>query len=144
MKTFWLTLIISLVLSILVAVWTDVYLLERIAIVGDFAGLQRSYNPGVAFGIELPNILESILIVIALIMVAWMARHQTGQMSQVAFGLILGGGFANVVDRLRDGLVSDLFQVGSFPIFNVADSCISIGVGILLLEMVLASYFKKS
>jgi signal peptidase II len=57
--------------------------------------------------------------------------------AQVGFGMIIGGALGNVLDRMRDGMVTDFFQVGTFPIFNVADSCITIGVIVLLLEMVL-------
>jgi signal peptidase II len=64
-------------------------------------------------------------------------------MSQAGFGLILGGALANVVDRFPDGLVTDMIQVGAFPVFNVADSCITVGLGLLLLEIVLKEKKKK-
>lgn len=113
----------------------DALLTERIAVLGNFAGLQYSHNPGIAFGLRLPSGVQEFFIVIALIFVcflAWKSAHT--RMSQVAYGLVVGGALGNVADRLRDGVVTDFFQVGSFPIFNVADSCITIGVVFLLAE----------
>jgi signal peptidase II len=48
-------------------------------------------------------------------------------------GLQLGGATGNLIDRLRMGRVTDFISIGTFPVFNVADSAISIGVAVLLL-----------
>jgi len=134
---FWGTLILSFLGSIGSTVLIELLLSERIAIIGSFAGLQRSTNTGVAFGLEL-GLAEPLLITVAAGVVAVMAfRTAETRMSQSGFGLILGGGAANIIDRLHDGRVTDLFQVGNFPIFNVADSCITVGVAVLLIEMLL-------
>ncbi len=106
------------------------------AILGSFVGLQRSTNAGIAFGIVLP--FQDILVALALVFVAVLAiRSAEHPLSQAGMGLVLGGGLANILDRIPDGLVTDLFQVGGFPIFNVADSSITIGVGLLFLETLL-------
>ena len=140
-RWFWITLLLSFCASVLTAVLTNAFLTERIAVIGSFVGLQRSFNEGIAFGINLPPVLQEILILVALGIVGFMAlRAAPVRLSQVGFGLILGGGLANIVDRVPDGLVTDLFQVGSFPIFNVADSCITVGVTFLLLEMVFSQW----
>jgi len=47
----------------------------------------------------------------------------------------LGGAMGNLIDRLIYGTVTDFISVGSFPVFNVADACISIGVAILVATM---------
>ena len=54
-------------------------------------------------------------------------------MMALGFGLIIGGALGNIVDRFDDGHVTDFIQIGWWPLFNIADSCISIGVIILLL-----------
>lgn len=117
------------------AVLADMFLVRRITLMGSFAGLQYLQNPGVAFGVTFAPALQIIVIITALFAVLWMARGTREKGEQIAYGLILGGGIANIIDRLRDGLVTDFFQVGSFPVFNVADSCITVGVVMLLLEM---------
>jgi len=112
----------------------DHFLTVRIPIIGSFAGLVHSVNPGISFGITLP--FQDFLVPLALLLVlilAWQSARST--LSHIAFGLIAGGAIANIADRFRDGVVTDFFQVGAFPIFNVADSCITIGVGLLLVEV---------
>jgi signal peptidase II len=56
---------------------------------------------------------------------------------QIAIGLILGGALGNVVDRVRLGFVVDFIQVGWFPIFNLADSSITVGAALLMLQYAL-------
>lgn len=105
-------------------------------------GLRYALNPGMAFGLRLPSMVQTPVILCALAAIAVFAlRTAQSRLSQAGFGFIIGGALGNVTDRLRDGFVTDFFQVGSFPIFNVADSCITIGVCLLLLETVLG---KKS
>jgi signal peptidase II len=55
----------------------------------------------------------------------------------LALGLQLGGALGNWIDRMTVGYVVDFISVGNFPVFNVADSCITIGVGVLLLGVIL-------
>jgi signal peptidase II len=127
---------LALVLSVASAMWVDRFLTVRVPLLGSFAGLELSHNPGIAFGIRLPPVLQEILIGIALVIVAIIAVRSARQMpnSQFSFGLILGGGIANIIDRIPDGLVTDFIQIGSFPTFNIADSCITVGAALLLVE----------
>lgn len=132
------TATICLLLS-LAAKWAaDAFLRVRVPIVGTFLGLQPSQNPGIAFGIRLPPAMQTGLIAVAILLVCWMAlTARRSTLASLAYGGIIGGALANVLDRLRDGTVTDFFQVGSFPIFNVADSCISVGVALLLCDALL-------
>ncbi|MEK7562881.1 MAG: signal peptidase II [Patescibacteria group bacterium] len=143
----------ALVASVIFSFLADQLLAGRIAILGSFAGFQLSHNPGIAFGLRLPPVAQELLIGIALIIVAIIAirhaRHPQARYPQasrpaaaatlVAFGLILGGGIANIVDRIPDGLVTDFIQIGTFPTFNVADSCITVGAILLILESFIRS-----
>jgi signal peptidase II len=58
--------------------------------------------------------------------------------SAVGFGLLIGGGAANVIDRLAASphRVTDFISLGSFPVFNVADVCITAGFLVLLITAV--------
>ena len=143
MRFFWSTFIISFAGSIGSTLLTQRLLVHRIPIIGSFIGLQPSENPGVAFGLELGVAEPSAIAIAAVIVVVMALRTSQSRMSQTGFGLILGGGMANIIDRFVDGKVTDLFQVGSFPIFNVADSCITVGVAILFLEMFLQRMSQK-
>ena len=62
---------------------------------------------------------------------------------RLALGLQLGGAIGNLVDRLRFGTVTDFISVGSFAVFNVADAAISLGVAILVLDLLYKDWQKR-
>lgn len=134
MTELFITVTASLFISVLAKFAADTFLTSRIPILGSFVGLEYATNRGVAFSITFPPLLQTTLIIIAFLLLLWAATKARTRLSQVAFGLILGGAIANIIDRLGDGRVTDFFQVGTFPIFNVADSCITIGVSLLIIE----------
>ncbi len=139
-RTFFTASSLAFLASILAKTAADAFLTERVPVIGSFAGFQRSFNPGIAFGIRMPPAIQTASIIAAVILLLFVVfRTAKTSMSQIGFGLILGGALGNILDRVRDGLVTDFFQVGTFPIFNVADSCITIGVVVLLFEMFLSS-----
>lgn len=136
MRTFWISTTAAFIASFAAKLLADAYLSERIAVWGAFAGLQYSRNPGIAFGFQLPPVAQEAAIIAALVCVCILAyRSARTTASGIGYGLIVGGALGNVMDRLLDGFVTDFFQVGAFPIFNVADSCITVGVIFLLVEM---------
>jgi signal peptidase II len=129
-----LTGIIALATSVFSTVLVDQYLLERISFIGSLIGFERTTNAGIAFGIDIPAGILAILIPVALILImhlAWKMKDQ--KIPAVSFGLILGGAFGNIIDRLGDGFVTDFIQIGIWPTFNIADSCITVGVLLLVL-----------
>lgn len=71
--------------------------------------------------------------VVGYLMVRW--RHQPALM--VGLALILAGTLGNFIDRLANGYVVDMFEVlfVNFPVFNVADSCLTIGVLVLIIAI---------
>jgi len=124
----------SFAVSLAIAVAAGAWLTDRIAIVGSFIGLLPSKNPGVAFGMDLGS-YQTLWILIALAIVTYIAVKTAKTFpEQIGFGLIIGGGLANIVDRTIDGHVNDMIQIGTFPIFNIADICINIGIAILFIE----------
>ena len=102
----------------------------------DVAGpltLRLIYNPGVAFGVggSLPApviIALTGLAVAALAVMAWRGAMQP----VAAAGLVVGGGVANLADRLTGGSVVDMFDLGWWPVFNLADVLLLTGVGLIL------------
>src|SRR5205807_309672 len=98
-------------------------------------------NSGIAFGLFASA--TPIVIVLTGLAVAWMlgffgrsgARHP---ILPVSLGLVIGGSVSNLVDRVRLGHVTDFLDLRFWPAFNLADSFIVVGVGILLLTLVLA------
>lgn len=128
-----LATIVAFIASISASLLAD-HITHRIAIIGSFFGLILSHNPGIAYGIRIPSPWQEILIISALVLVLLSARKELhSKWIQIAFGLIVGGALGNLLDRALDGFVTDFIQVGSFYIFNVADSCITVGAGLLLI-----------
>lgn len=92
-------------------------------------------NTGAAFGL-LPD-QGTLLTVLALIVVAAILYYQRQLASHNAWlagclGLLLGGAVGNLADRLRFGHVVDFLDFKFWPVFNVADSAIVVGVGLLV------------
>ena len=54
----------------------------------------------------------------------------------ISLALICGGGLGNLTDRAGYGFVVDMFDFGFFPVFNVADICVCVGCGLLLIYMI--------
>ncbi len=122
-------------LSLLVN-WLASGMTKAVSIIPGFLTLKLSHNPGIAFSISIPSPWEEILIVSALIAVCVFAvKSKPDRFVSTAFGLIIGGAVANIIDRLPDGFVTDYVAAGTFPVFNAADSCITIGAALLLLEV---------
>ena len=99
-------------------------------------------NSGTAFGL-FPN-QTSVLIVASVFAIAFIyyfykSQGGNGYLLRTAIGLQLGGAFGNLLDRVRLGSVVDFIDVGWWPIFNVADSSIVVGISILVFVMFLDS-----
>ena len=97
--------------------------------------LRLQYNSGMSFSLNRsgPLVTTVLAVVVLLIVLVVALRAQTGTPS-VGFGLLIGGGLANVIDRLAASphRVTDFIAVGSFPVFNLADAAITIGFVVLL------------
>ncbi len=101
-------------------------------------------NEGVAFGIDAGGqTLVIALIALALLaLVLYFARHTAKPLIWLPTGLLLGGALGNIVDRIRDGAVTDFLKLPAWPAFNVAD--IAITFGVLALLYVLEGPEKKA
>jgi signal peptidase II len=92
--------------------------------------LRLQYNSGISFSINQsgPLVTTIATVVVALVVVAVGVRARAGAPA-VGFGLLLGGGLANVVDRLAANphQVTDFVALGNFPVFNLADVSITAG-----------------
>jgi signal peptidase II len=129
-----ITAAIALLTSLLGMELAHALLTERVSLIGTFVGLYPSFNDGVAFSITFPLFLQYGLIFAALALVCVLAYKSPRTFwNSLGFGMIIGGSLGNIIDRLLDGFVTDYFQVGTFPIFNVADSWITVGIAVLFL-----------
>jgi signal peptidase II len=105
-----------------------------------FARIIHWKNTGVIFGL-LPNLslLFTVLpFIVSLGILIYFPRIPPQDwLIQLALGLYLGGAIGNLVDRLVYGYVTDFISVGSFPVFNVADSSLSIAAALFLVGLLL-------
>jgi len=69
------------------------------------------------------------------VLVAWWRHRRAATSEQVAYALIVAGAFGNAFDRALRGYVVDFIEIHRWPIFNVADVAIVVGVGLLGLNM---------
>ena len=106
----------------------------EVPVVGHLVGITNVRNSGAAFGLVPAGagvfLVASIVVSIAL--VVYVARTPTSLWGGVVLGMILGGTIGNGFDRLVYGTVTDFINVHFWPVFNVADSAISIGVVLLI------------
>jgi signal peptidase II len=95
-------------------------------------------NSGAVFGLfqEGGGIFTILAIVVAVLIIYYFPRIERGDWPlRLAMGFQLGGALGNLADRLQHGYVTDFISIGNFPIFNVADSSITLGVMILLFSI---------
>ena len=109
--------------------------------------LRYCLNDGMAFSMLAGK--QKLLIAATSLMllgVLWMlfARKLT-PLERVAWTLVLGGGIGNLIDRIATGVVVDYINVlfMNFAIFNFADICVCVGVGLLMVWVLFDSYFKE-
>ena len=96
--------------------------------------LTNTRNTGVAFGaLEGGGLIVAVLIGLSLAaLVAYFVANRDRAWLWLPVGLLFGGALGNLADRAREGAVIDFIDPIAWPAFNVADSCIVIGVLVLL------------
>jgi signal peptidase II len=120
---------------------------DRIEVLGNFFVLTSIRNRGAAFGILQEQrwfFLVITLVVVSAIVWYFQRSYRTGRpMLMIALALILGGAVGNFLDRALYGEVVDFLQFNfgsyTFPIFNLADSGICIGVALVIADSLLSS-----
>ncbi len=119
-------------------------LYQSIELLANFAHITYVRNPGAAFGILADNSLRLpffiLVSVVALFGILWYLKREKGghPRLQLALGLVFAGAAGNLIDRIRFGEVIDFIDVHWYqyhwPAFNIADSVICLGVGLLLID----------
>ena len=119
---------------------------------GDYFNVVRAWNTGVSFsmfnnyGNVGAYVLSGVAIAVVVALFFWL-RTERCKLTQVALGMIMGGALGNVIDRLRLGAVFDFldFHIGEshWPAFNVADSFICVGAGLIILAAIITKFDKE-
>ncbi|MEJ1298344.1 MAG: signal peptidase II [Candidatus Sedimenticola sp. (ex Thyasira tokunagai)] len=115
-----------------------------------FFNLTLAYNEGAAFSFLSDQggwqrwLFVVLATVVTLVLVGWLARLRDERILAISLALVIGGAVGNLIDRLLFGHVIDFLDVyygtWHWPAFNIADSAITIGVVLLLLD----SFFEGS
>jgi signal peptidase II len=153
MRKFHFLIALGIVLLDRMAKWAiakNIALHDSISVIPDFFRLTHVENRGAAFGLFADSPSEwkiAVLVlfsIVALVIVSALLWRNSHSMTTTGVGLalILGGALGNLWDRLINGRVVDflLFYLGKYqwPAFNVADSAIVIGAGLLVIEILFA------
>jgi len=104
---------------------------------GNAFHLTRMHNVGGAFGIfpgsGLLFLAVSSLVSVVLFILIVLGKPR-GWFLRTGLAIVLAGAVGNLIDRLQFGYVLDFFEVRGFSIFNLADSCVTVGVAVILLH----------
>ena len=112
--------------------WNPVAALER------WVSLTYVTNTGAAFGLFPDHgVVFMIIAVVVVVAIIFYCRYLPGDqwLVQISLGLQLGGALGNLLDRLRYGYVIDFIDFKIWPVFNVADSSVFVGVVILAFHL---------
>lgn len=113
---------------------------ESVRVVGDYVRITYIHNEGAAFGLHVGEHSSLVFLILAvaasaLVLYLFITTNQGERLQRIALALILGGAFGNIIDRIRWNMVVDFMQVGVgghyWPIFNVADSAVTVGAVLL-------------
>jgi signal peptidase II len=122
---------------------------QGIPVIPGFLDIVFVLNPGAAFGFlatlsdEVRNPLFILISILAVVLIVFYHTRylRSHRLVSVALGLVLGGAVGNLIDRLYYGMVVDFLDLHAgpyhWPAFNVADSAISVGVSLMILDMLL-------
>lgn len=116
-----------------------------IHLMGDFFQIALYKNPGIAFSIPIPQAIIIPLIVIVATVGIYFLRHEVDLRNLISFytlAVILGGTVGNLLDRALLGHVIDFIRISKFPVFNVADSAITCGIVVILIQMAISQNLK--
>lgn len=111
-----------------------------------YARIIHVTNTGAAFGIfqGLGDVFRILAIIVAAAILWYFPQVPRGErLLRVALAMQFAGAVGNLIDRFRQGFVTDFISVGTFPVWNVADASITVGVGVLLLAMWLQERREK-
>src|SRR3990167_5543612 len=105
---------------------------QSVPVFKDIFHLSLVYNTGSVFGLFRGK--NSLFIIFSLGVISFIFRGYFFK-KRLAFGLILGGALGNLLDRLRLGYIVDFLDFRVWPVFNLADSAITVGVMLLVIDL---------
>ncbi len=118
---------------------------DAIVVIANFFDIVHARNQGAAFGIlrdssiRLPFLVAVSLMAVIVVLIVYRKLRTDQKLAAASLSLVLAGAVGNLIDRVRLGEVVDFLSVHwyqhAWPAFNVADSAICIGVGLMAIDM---------
>lgn len=153
LKKSWIKIIGFIILFILLMQIVNIIVINNLTeskvLIDGFLSLTYYENTGGAFGVgqgdTIGFALISIIVIAIIIRFMVLQKDRIDKKTMIALELIIAGGVSNLIDRLFRGFVVDYIDINqlmSFPIFNLADLCISIG-WIILVISIIRFWFKE-
>ncbi|HEY4277909.1 MAG TPA: signal peptidase II [Conexibacter sp.] len=138
----WLRVVVVVIVVLIVDQVTKALVRDNLALgekheLTSFLSFEHVHNSGVAFGfLGGGGALVLVVTLAALaLLVGYFARHPAAPLLWLPTGLLLGGAVGNLIDRVRQGYVTDFITFPHFPSFNAADTSITCGVVVLVLVL---------
>ena len=122
------------------------YLGESVPVIENIFHWTYILNPGAAFGMLEGSRWFFVVIAVAVLGGIWYMKdeiNEGGWMMQYGTALFGGGAIGNLIDRARSGLVIDFFDFRIWPVFNVADIAICVGVAMILWKVLETEFLTK-
>lgn len=121
--------------------------ISPIKILGDFFQIVHWRNTGAAFGLfqnaNLVLLIVSIVIVLA-VLFYYQGVKTNAWLAKISLSLIVAGALGNIVDRIKFNYVIDFLAFGRFPVFNVADSAVTVGAFLMLITFFISEKKAKN
>ncbi|MBQ3540871.1 MAG: signal peptidase II [Phascolarctobacterium sp.] len=122
------------------------YLGESVSVIENIFHWTYILNPGAAFGMLEGSRWFFVMIAVGVLGGIWYMKdeiNEGGWMMQYGAALFGGGAIGNLIDRARSGLVIDFFDFRIWPVFNVADIAICVGVAMILWKVLETEFLTK-
>lgn len=149
-KNIYLLAVLGILIDQITKLLSNLYLVD-IVIIKNFFNLTYVENTGAAWGIMNNDriILVCISILAMLLVIKYInSEISINKLSTFSYGFILGGIVGNLIDRVFRGYVIDFLNFNifdyNFPVFNIADSLIVVGIILMFIEVIRGTYGSKS
>ena len=125
---------------------SNFYLGESVPVIENIFHWTYILNPGAAFGMFEGSRWFFVVIAIGVLVGIWYTKdeiNEGGWMMQYGAALFGGGAIGNLIDRARSGIVIDFFDFRIWPVFNVADIAICVGVAMILWKVLQTEFLTN-
>ena len=125
---------------------SNFYLGESVPVIENIFHWTYILNPGAAFGMFEGSRWFFVVIAIGVLVGIWYMKdeiNEGGWMMQYGAALFCVGAIGNLIDRARSGLVIDFFDFRIWPVFNVADIAICVGVAMILWKVLQTEFLTN-